>query len=77
MQKAALSERSDSAAFIMIILFPNSLFRCSPESSCLQTAKPPGAPHGWGPSAHTPARSLRPIIPDNARPLRITAAAGT
>ena len=37
---------------------------------------------GWAPGFHTrltkpPTRALRPIIPNNARTLRITAAAGT
>ncbi len=37
---------------------------------------------GWAPGFHTrltkpPTRALRPIIPNNARTLRLTAAAGT
>ena len=34
-------------------------------------------PASTPPLESPPARALRPMIPDNARPLRITAAAGT
>ena len=42
----------------------------------------PGRLRGWAPRFHPrpsgpPTRPLRPMNPDNARPLRITAAAGT
>ena len=44
--------------------------------------KSPATPTGWACGFHAglsgpPARPLRPMIPNNARPLRVTAAAGT
>src|SRR5699024_12717035 len=49
---------------------------------CTQVLQFPMTLHGLAVGFHIrlkspPARALRPIIPDNARPLRITAAAGT
>src|SRR5690625_470098 len=49
---------------------------------CTQVLRFPMTLHGYAVGVHNrlrrpPARALRPIIPDNARPLRITAAAGT
>src|SRR5690606_16345462 len=50
--------------------------------SCTQPGQFPVHPHGRAVVFHTglnrpPTRALRPLIPDNARPLRITAPAGT
>ena len=50
--------------------------------SCLQDPEFPRASPSWAGSFHRglsdpPARALRPVNPDNARNLRITAAAGT
>src|SRR5699024_7013010 len=49
---------------------------------CTQVPQFPMTAHGYAVRFHIrlkgpPARALRPIIPDNACPLRITAAAGT
>ena len=50
--------------------------------SCTQAPQFPARPPGWAGVFHAglagpPARPLRPMIPNNARPLRVTAAAGT
>src|SRR5699024_9454287 len=49
---------------------------------CTQVSQFPMTPYRQAVRFHIrlkrpPARALRPILPDNARPLRITAAAGT